>query len=596
MKKEHIDIKKVIDSTLNVERVQYLTEIFPTIPSNKILNKVITGIGATYSELIADRNSIIIEPTVPVIKGKIKEHKNAMGVYEGKTVDDVIEYLCKRQKRHKFITTPESFWKIKEGMEEMEIDMYSNYFLLFDECERIVQDIAYRSDIILPMDDFFQFENKALVSATPRISEDPRFEEKGFEIIELRPQFPIKEDITLYSTNCILDTLREVICGCGDKICLFFNSTDSIHAVIKQLGIENDSAVFCSKKSVDKLKSRDYKTTYETWNLERMKRFNFFTSRFYAALDIKLPFKPDVIILTDLYYAEHSMVDPDTEAVQIKGRFRNGINSLTHITNTNSNYVIRSQDEIKGYLNGCEDVFNKFMSLYRYAASRNMSDMLGEAIKVIPYYNLLFPDGSKNYSAIANFVDEALVKSYYHNEESILAAYEKCRYFNVTHRKKYLPLGDFEKLKRERSTSLKERHKEIVRQLELLQGYESGITRTLVNDLKNSDPFIVEAYLAIGKEEIERLKYSRPRIKEAMILKQYEERTTGTEFIQMVDLHFEVCRKYTLKYIKEKLNYIFKTLEITPRETVTSESISDFFNTQPYRSGNNKGYLLISKK
>ena len=40
---------------------------YKTIPSNVIFDKTLTGIGATYMEIFAKRNSIIIEPNVPVI-------------------------------------------------------------------------------------------------------------------------------------------------------------------------------------------------------------------------------------------------------------------------------------------------------------------------------------------------------------------------------------------------------------------------------------------------------------------------------------------------------------------------------------------------
>ncbi len=66
---------------------QYLTEILPQIPTNCILYKKLTGLGATYSELKAKRNSIIIEPNKPVIEGKCKDPKhkndNLFGVFEG---------------------------------------------------------------------------------------------------------------------------------------------------------------------------------------------------------------------------------------------------------------------------------------------------------------------------------------------------------------------------------------------------------------------------------------------------------------------------------------------------------------------------------
>lgn len=41
-------------------KIQYLTEVLPMIPANTILYKTLTGLGATYGELKADRNSIII--------------------------------------------------------------------------------------------------------------------------------------------------------------------------------------------------------------------------------------------------------------------------------------------------------------------------------------------------------------------------------------------------------------------------------------------------------------------------------------------------------------------------------------------------------
>ena len=67
-------------------KIQYLTKVLPEIPTNTILYKTLTGLGATYGELKANRNSIIIEPNVPVIVGKCKDPKhkddNLFGVYD----------------------------------------------------------------------------------------------------------------------------------------------------------------------------------------------------------------------------------------------------------------------------------------------------------------------------------------------------------------------------------------------------------------------------------------------------------------------------------------------------------------------------------
>ena len=78
-------------------KIQYLKEVLPKIPANTILYKKLTGLGATYGELKADRHSIIIEPNVPVIIGKCEDSKHKadalFGVYKGVNTEDIIEYL-----------------------------------------------------------------------------------------------------------------------------------------------------------------------------------------------------------------------------------------------------------------------------------------------------------------------------------------------------------------------------------------------------------------------------------------------------------------------------------------------------------------------
>lgn len=136
-------------------KVQHLSDILPMIESNTILNKTITGIGATYSELKAPRNSIIIEPNKPVISGKCKDQKhkkdNLFGVFQGVYKDDIIAYIEESISKKKFIkilTTPESFKKVHDAFEELDIDIrFDGYFLLLDECQKIVKDCDYRQDI-----------------------------------------------------------------------------------------------------------------------------------------------------------------------------------------------------------------------------------------------------------------------------------------------------------------------------------------------------------------------------------------------------------------------------------------------------------------
>ena len=56
---------------------------------------------------------------------------------------------------------------------------------------------------------------------------------------------------------------------------------------------------------------------------------------------------------------------------------------------------------------------------------------------------------------------------------------------------------------------------------------------------------------------IEKLKYSKKKITEAMIQKQYSEKATGTEVIRLIKNSFTVGQKYTRKYTKEEIKRIY---------------------------------------
>lgn len=583
-------------------KIQYLTEVLPMIPTNTILYKTLTGLGATYGELKAERNSIIIEPNVPVIIGKCKDPKhkadNLFGVYEGVYTEDVIKYLEKSgNKKIKLLTTPESFCKIKDAFEALDMDVYGTCFLLFDECHKIVKDVDYRSDITLPIDDFFMFNEKALVSATPLSFSDKRFEKQGFQIIKIEPVFEYKIPVTLIHTNNVLEQLKRTLDGMDTTLCFFINSTDMIYSFIRQLHIENESTVFCAKKSVEKLKSNSFRQAFEQWDKSKMKKYNFFTSRFYNALDIELEMKPTVIMITEVYFSEYSMIDPHTDAIQAIGRFRNGVDKVYHIFNTNLNFPIRTKEEIDGYLSGCEEVYKKLKVLYDCAASEGARDSYKAALEIIPYNKMLDKEGKKNYFAIDNYKDEALLKSSYNNQDGVINNYQSNKLFEVTSFQSCFPLGDYERLKREsKATSLKEKRKEIVRQLELLEGDdETELIREYKNDLRQADPFIYEAYETIGKDMIGKLNYSVKRIREAMILKKYREKTEGTEFIQLIKNSFKVGQKYTLKYIKEELTRIYGLVGVRPQKTITGQSLKEFFDTKPRKIRNSKALLIIEE-
>lgn len=365
---------------------------------------------------------------------------------------------------------------------------------------------------------------------------------------------------------------------------------------MKQLNLLEDSAVFCAPKSVDKLRKNRFCNVYEQWNKDKMKRYNFFTSRFFNAVDMELEAQPHVIMLTDVYFAEHTMIDPYTDAIQIVGRFRNGVSSITYISNTKNGLPQRSKEEIQGYLVCSKEIYRTMKNFYDCATDRASRDAYRAALESLPFNRMLDRDGKENWFAIDNYMDEELMKNYFHDENSLYKAYDNCDSFVSYHYGFYCPVGDYERLKREnKSQSIKDKRKEIVRQLEMLGNCDTEMELEYKRDLIAADSFIVEAYDTVGKDVIEQLKYSKRKITEAMIQKQYSEKTTGTEVIRLVKNSFTVGQKYTCKYIKEEIKRIYALLDIHPPKAITSKTISDFFIVSECKVKGERGYLLIEE-
>lgn len=587
---------------INIEKkngkTQYLTEVLPEIPTNTILYKKLTGLGATYGELKADRDSIILEPNVPVIKGKCKDPKHAkdnlMGVYENVTVDSIVKYLQASKEKHiKLLSTPESFSKIKTAFEEIDRDIYSTCYLLFDECHKIVKDVDYRENITLPFDDFFMFENKGLVSATPLDFTDPRFFKQKFQIMEVQPHFEYAQPLNLYHTNNVLQELKKRIGNIEKPIFLFINSTETIYSIMNKLDILEQSTVFCAYNSVKNLKDKKFSQVYSDWDAAKMNKYNFLTSRFFNALDIELDFQPEVFIVTDVTMATQSIIDPFTDTIQIIGRFRNGIVSASHITNTDYKFQVRSKAQLQFRINVFEENYKMLKAYHDNATNDELRDAVKAILNNHPLTPLLNTDGTKNWFKIDNYLAENLVQGYYNSFNELVKNYKQCKSFKLNYESQAYKLSDTERLKREnKSLSIKAKRREIVEQLEMLKGDETSIAMEHKRELIRTDAFIVQAYDELGKAKIEELKYSHPKIREAMILKKYNENRTGTEFIEMVKNRFKAGQSYELSQINKIRDEIYSLLNMPPIKRKPKDFLSDFFELRDYWKNRQRALFL----
>ena len=594
---------------LDIHKNEWLTEALTRggygnkIPSNIILDKTLTGVGATHCELYAHRNSIIIEPNVPVIQCKLEsEDLSLLGVYAGIRISSIRKYLTREDIPYKkILTTPESFYKVRNEARKLGIDIYGEeWFCLFDECEKITQDHAFRRSISQPMSDFFMFKNKAMVSATPLTPSDPKFQKQQFRIIKVRPTFDYKKNLTLIATNNFTTVLRDTFARLVESpcVCVFMNKTDAIHAIIEELGLD-DYKIFCSDKSVKKLHHLGIHKAQSEINYPFAK-YNFFTCRFYSGLDITLlPIKPDIIMLTDLRVAPYTMIDPLTEAIQIRGRFRNNgndeqaYNSLTHIATVNPDKLIKSREELAVEIGQYADNYKRLKMQCQDEHDEIKRQAIIKDLEQLSYNDLLDEHGEISHFAIDNLYNEERVKSYYLSGDALFQAYMESNHFNIRYVNDVTSLGSDTILHISTAKCEIDKRRLIVNAIDrIYNDFSNGkidnqTANLYIEALKQIEEtsYILPIYQKIGIKGIEECDYKKCKLNKAIEIFEKEEAERlrfSPDVLKAVSDTFPLGVYMSKKEIQGRMKEIY--IEHHIRLKVTQTTILDYYKVSESNS------------
>jgi len=454
------------------------------------------------------------------------------------------------------------------------------------------------------MDDFFQFKNKAFISATPLLPSDPRFSKHGFKYIKLEPKYVYQKDIeVIVSNSTVLSVKKYIAKHKSEHYCFFLNSTDAIASLVDVMGIASQSTIFCSKESVYKLKINKVQNVYDS--LQPLSKYNFFTSRFYSAVDIKLDVKPTVIMITDLGAALHTMLDPFTECVQIIGRFRNGVDKIAHIATISGSLTAMNREEAINYLSGCEATYNDFRKLLNVATNPGAKATLEEAMNRVQYAGFLKEDGSKNYFMMDNFLDEERVKGYYISADALCQAYNDSTYFNVVFTNDNFPADErlFNRLNHVVSQNLvfKNVVQGLIKISDATLPYKAEDRIIVWNELQRKFPVIVEAYTALGAERIAESGYNAHQIKREMYKLRSEQDKSHFKLLNRLQNEFEVGKSYSANLIKQRLTEAIREYGLSLKAEI--KLLKEYFDlserTTICRDAGKKdvkGYKIIKSK
>jgi hypothetical protein len=479
---------------------------------------------------------------------------------------------------------------------------------LFDECEKVTQDIDYRRKISQPIYDFFQFEQKAFVSATPLPMSHPEFEKQGFQTIRIEPNFDYKKDLTLIVTNSYYKVLQMVLDNLRDSkhICIFFNVTDGIYELIANMGI-TDYKVFCSEDSVKKLMKRGMFNAYSLVDYP-LAKYNFFTCRFYSALDIRIgKHKPDIVMLTDHRTANWTMIDPFTEAIQIQGRFRKKgndditYNSLTHISTVNPDIKVRSNEEIHNRVERFIADYNLLKEEHDAELNEFKKKAILEDLVNLKYQDLIDERGEINPFSVDNLYNEERVKTYYQSAEALHQAYLDTGFFNVTLHDVTECVGT-DDLERLNNTKLQIEQRKFILQLIVrieqyfMTGkipYEEKVQHLNYFRQQAESNYILTAYEKIGKDAIVTAEYKKSLIDRKV--REFDKAQANKlrfsqNVLRDVQREFELGVYIPKKDIQQRLQIILQ--ENGVQYKVTQDSIRDYYDVSESNSMELPSYRL----
>lgn len=596
------------DRVYSIRKGEYLADALKRagkdfIPTNCIINKLLPGLGATYCELTAPRKSIIIEPNVPVIESKAKQHKNALAVYKGVSIRQVADFLeANREKDYKLLTTPEGFNKIKEAMQTVDIDMYTECFILFDECEKLVQDVHYRDSIREPMNDFFRFQMKALISATPIVPEkDSRFD--GFMRVLIQPDYAYRQKLKLITTNNVLETLQEVIEAKRGTVCIFCNSIDSIDSFYRLIPELSNACTFCSEDGQYKLWKGNRRK--KSMMITELERYNFFTSRFYSAVDIICKNPPHVIFVSDLYGAAQSVIDPATEAIQIIGRFRGGVNSVTHIASIRPELECMSSSEIDHWIQGASAIFNDWKAQLARTTNIGERTLLQEAIGENSYLPYLDENGKPDSFLIANFYEKEQVKRLYTSADLLCSAYEQTGYFVFSHEERLMPVSDHERMAIQHRLAKKKRAELIVRKLEEMEKMsratdkkiQKRYQRMLVNLITSTaDKYIYDCFCRFGAEFIRETDYNENKLRTALNVSSEHTIKKSGQMRIYIQRTFPVGAEFSVQEAKSMLKQVYKKMGLNTGRGITTKELEQYAEVENSRNHEARMIKILKHK
>lgn len=591
------------------QRFTDVPELHP-IPSNCIIDKTLTGFGATYSEIsYAGRNSIIVMPNVALIISKSRKHSeefNTYGVWGSISIAQIKRELNRPIFPKKILTTPESLERVLTAIRATGANPERDYFLLIDESHKITKDVGYRQLITSHMDTFFTFKNKSVISATPISPSDPRFKKHRFKYVKVDPDYDYRQCLDVVHVNNILRALETYFNDNKERhYFIFFTSIIGIKNIIERFSIKDESAVFSSIESTDNLRAEGF--TNANNELNDFKKYNFFTSSFYNGVDI-VPSEPvDIIMISNPQTANslHTLIDPLTDSIQIIGRFRKVYRKATHFFTTNWKIGALDNKEAISWIQTQRKCYEAVKALCIANPNAGKDSFEANIYKQTlnrMYYSRFLKNDVTDYYKIDNYLSEERVKSYYRHPSFLESAYKGChRALKVNFKNYELIVGEVDRLKiREGRRYSIEKNKIVANTLRNLLGKEhTDEYKEIIRHFEQKAFYMVQAFFKLGFNAMAEVGFRTREIEKLVLKADFESKRNIYPVFDAIHSKLALNIFYpATQRILPIITDVYNLFEISqiPRPCHVNYFFECQSTTKKYKGKATKGYILTERR
>lgn len=317
------------------ENVEFLTEWNGFELPKGILNKGLTGCGATTVAIEDEHKTIICSPRINLIKNKVSQHEGLLGVY-GDVKDNEIKAYLAETDRPKIMVTYDSMPRLAKLIGDKD-----DWRVVVDEYQYLLIDSGFRSDkAIALLDVVNEFDYVTYLSATPiadkYIQKMEQFKDVPYtELVwgDRVEKIFVERVVSAKPIDNAIKIVRNyqngnfpMMDGVKSNECvIFLNSVTNIVNIIRQTGLSPDEVnIIVARTDENSSFIKELGKGYEVGSIpmegEPHKMFTFCTSTAFAGCDFYSTCASTFVISDNKKV--HTSIDIATELAQIAGRQR----------------------------------------------------------------------------------------------------------------------------------------------------------------------------------------------------------------------------------------------------------------------------------